>query len=370
MKLSYEQVIPWVAIAALGLDTTGCARAGATAADRPAIPVEAVAAASSELIEAIEVVGTLAPKRTAQLKSEYSGIVAQVHVREWVPVRRGQALARLDTREATAILDTAKANVFQAEVADSRAVRELYRAEHLKQVGLMTAQGLEEMRTGRDAASAALTAARAQLRSAETRLEKTLIRAPFDGVVALRSVDVGDRVESMGSGDPMFEIVDPSLLELTMSVPSAKLLLVQVGQAVDFAVEGREDRTFTGRVTHINPSVDPQSRSGRVVAQVANDEGQLRGGLFVKSRIQIGTRSALQLPRAALLEWDLTMGTAAVFLVEDGTARRREVRTGAVDGDLVEVPSGLSGGEHVATRGAFMLKAGDRVRVISTPPRT
>jgi membrane fusion protein, multidrug efflux system len=367
--MRHRWFVLWV-ILALGIADVGCARVGATAADRPAIPVEAVAAASSELVEAIEVVGTLAPQRTAQLKSEYSGIVARVHVREWVPVRRGETLARLDTREATAVLDTAKANALQAEVAEERALRELYRAEHMKKVGLMTAQGLEEMRTARDAAAAGLTAARAQLRSAETRLQKTLICAPFDGVVAFRGVDVGDRVESMGSGDPMFEIVDPTLLDLTMIVPSAQLVLVRVGQPVEFSVEGRSDRTFAGRVAHINPSVDPKSRSGRVVARVPNDDGQLRGGLFVKSRIHIGTRSVLQLPRAALLEWDLTTGTAAVFLVENGTARRREVRTGAVDGDVVEVASGLSGGEHVATRGAFMLKAGDRVRVISTPPRT
>jgi membrane fusion protein, multidrug efflux system len=355
-------------VLASALSTDGCARAAATATDRPAIAIEAVVAAPSDIVEGIDVVGTLAPKHAARLKSEYSGIVAHVHVAEWVPVRRGQPLAVLDTREATALLDAANANALQAEVAEARAVRELHRAERLKDVGLITAQGLEEMRTARDAASATLAAARAQRRAAETRLEKNVVRAPFDGVVSFRGIDVGDRVESMGSGDPMFEVVDPTRLELTMTVPSGQLGLVRVGQTVRFAVEGDPGAVSTGRVTYINPSVDPQSRSGRVVADVPNPNGGLRGGLFVTCRIHVGARSAVQLPRAALREWDLTTGKACVFVVEGDTVWRRDVRTGAAGGDLVEIAHGLSAGEQIATRGAYMLKAGDRVRLVAPPP--
>jgi multidrug efflux pump subunit AcrA (membrane-fusion protein) len=78
----------------------------------------------------------------------------------------------------------------------------------------------------------------------------------------------------------------------------------------------------------------------------------------------------LQVPRAALLDWDVGAGTAAVFLVEDGAAARRTVHTGASDGDRVEIAAGLLGGERVATRGAFMLKDGDRVRVVPSAPRS
>lgn len=122
-----------------------------------------------------------------------------MHVSEWVAVRRGQPLARLDTREAEATLAAARAALLQAQVAQTRAARELERAQRLMEVGLMTQQGLDDARSAREAAAAATAAAEAHSSAAETRLAKAVIRAPFDGVVAFRGVSVGDRVEDRKS---------------------------------------------------------------------------------------------------------------------------------------------------------------------------
>jgi membrane fusion protein, multidrug efflux system len=346
----------------------GCARVEPAAGERPPVAVEEAAVVAADLPEAVEVVGSLGPKFAAEIKSEYSGIVAAVHVTEWVPVRRGQALATLDTREASAALAAAEAALRQAEVAKTRAVREHERAEKLKQVGLMTQQGLEDAQTAREAAAAASTAAGAQLAGARTRLAKTVVRAPFDGVVAFRGVDVGDRVESMGGGEAMFQVIDPRLLELTMAVPSARLAGVRVGQEVEFTVDALPGRTFMGRLTHINPAVDPLSRAGKVVADVPNEAGTLKGGLFAKGWIRTGSRAGVvQVPRAALQGWDVEAGTAFVFVIQGGVAQRRDVRTGAASGERVEVTSGLEDGERVATRGAFNLRPGDRVKPVAAP---
>jgi RND family efflux transporter MFP subunit len=329
------------------------------------VAVEVVSARVADLAETIEVVGSLAPVVAADVKSEYTGIVADVHVTEWVAVRRGQPLATLDTRESAAQLDSARAALLQAEVAQARAVRERERAEGLMRAGLMTRQGREDAGSALDAARAAVAAAEAQLAAAATRLEKAVLRAPFDGVVASRAVSVGDRVESMGSGDPLFRIVDDRVLDLSLTVPSARLGAVQVGQDVEFTVDAAPGRTFRGRVSHVNPSVDSASRAGRVMARVPNRDRLLKGGLFVKGRIQAGTRKAVvQVPRAALQEWDVATGAAAVFVVEGGSAHRREVQTGVVSGDAVEVGRGLAAGENVATRGAFSLRDGDRVKAV------
>jgi RND family efflux transporter MFP subunit len=343
----------------------GCRDSAAVPARRPPVAVEVVPARVADLAEMIDVVGSLAPVKAADVKSEYTGIVADVHVTEWVAVRSGQALATLDTREGRAQLDAARAALLQAEVARARAARESERAEGLLKAGLMTRQGLEDARTALDAARAGVAAAEAQLASAEARLAKSVLRAPFDGVVASRSVDIGDRVESMGSGDPLFRIVDDRALDLSLTVPSARLDAVQIGQEVEFTVDAAPGRTFRGRVSHINPSVDSLSRAGRVRARVPNGDRSLKGGLFVKGRIRAGTRKAVvQVPRAALQEWDLATGAAAVFVVEGGSARRREVHTGVVSGDTVEVGRGLGAGENVATRGAFSLRDGDRVKAV------
>jgi RND family efflux transporter MFP subunit len=360
-----SRAVVLVGIAAFGA-APACRPSGAVEASRPPVAVEVASAELGDLAETIDVVGTLAPKLSADVKSEYSGIVAAVHVTEWVAVREGQPLATLDTREGQAALDAARAALLQAKVAQARAVREKDRAESLLRAGLMTRQGLEDAATARDAAVAAVAAAEAQLAGAETRLAKSVLRAPFDGVVASRGVNVGDRVESMGSGDPLFRIVDDRLLDLDMSVPSARLGALRVGQGVEFTVDAFPGRTFQGRVRHINPSVDPVSRAGRVMAQVGNAGHELKGGFFVKGRIQVGTRKAVvRVPRAALQEWDPATGAAAVFVIEGESARRREVHTGVVSGDAVEVARGLAAGESVATRGAFGLRDGDRVKAVA-----
>jgi RND family efflux transporter MFP subunit len=188
----------------------------------------------------------------------------------------------------------------------------------------------------------------------------------MDGVVALRGVNVGDRVENMGGG-PMFVIVDNSLLNLTVSVPSSRAALVRVGQPLEFTTDTVPGRTFTGMVMFINPALDEASRSARVIAEVANPDGALRGGAFAKGRIVVDRRrEVLQVPRVALVDWDLDAGRAGVFVVRADRAERRAVRTGAASPDGVEIVSGLEPGERVVTRGAFALRQGDRVAIDET----
>ena len=138
--------------------------------------------------------------------------------------------------------------------------------------------------------------------TAQARLAKSLLLAPMDGVVAFRGVNVGDRVENMGSSDPLFRVVDNRLLNLTVSVPSTRLAEVRVGQALEFSTDAVPGRTFTGRVMFINPSIDAASRSARVIAEVKNTDHTLRGGSFAKGRIVVASRPAVvQVPREALM---------------------------------------------------------------------
>lgn len=346
----------------------GCSRSGegitaTPAVEKPPVAVDAAEVATGDLSDAIEVTGALKPRFAADIKSEYTAVVDEVLVTEWVRVRKGDPLARLDTRDADTALELARAGVAQAGVQETRADRELERAEKLKAAGLMTQQALDDARTARDASRAATAAARAQLMGAETYLAKTVIRAPFDGVVALRNVNPGDRVESMG-GPPMFRIVDPLELELVVDVTSVRLASLAVGQRLEFSTDAFPGRTFTGEVSFINPEMDPASRSVRVIARVPNPSEELRGGLFVTGRIVAGTRSGvLLLPHAALSSWDVEQRRAEVFVVAHDRAQRRSVETGTVAGELVEIRAGLQAGERVVTRGGYNLKDGDRVTV-------
>jgi len=359
------QVLAIVMVSVTLLGAAACSRSGAgTTSVKPAVAVEVAAVTSGELVETVAVVGTLKPKREATIQSEFSGIVREVYVTEWVPVRRGQPLARLDSREAETTLESARAALLQAEVAARRAVRESERAEKLKAAGLETAQGVDDARSAMEAADAAVAAARAQLKAAATYAEKMVTRAPLDGVVSFRGINVGDRVENMGSGDPMFVIVDNSLFDLTVMVPSTRSAAVSIGQPLEFVTSALPGRTFRGTVKFINPTVSEVDRSVAVVAEVNNADGVLRGGMFVKGEIQTGRRvGVLQMPRSALLSWDLERGTGEIFVVNSDVAERRVVRTGGAAGELVEVLAGVASGEQVVTRGGFNLRDGDRVTI-------
>ena len=350
---------------------TGCSGQGEGsvakgASARPPVAVELAQAVLGDIEQTIEVVGSLAPKFAAELKSEFTAVIEEVYVTEWVKVKKGTPLAKLDTREGEAALEAARAALLQAQVAETRAVRELERADKLKEVGLVTVQNLDDARTAREAAAAATAAAKAQLQATETRLAKAVIRAPFDGIVANRGVNPGDRVENMG-GEPMFRVVDNRILELTVNVPSTSLASLRVGQPIEFTTDAIPGRTFRGQVMFINPTADPVSRSVKVVADVPNEAEELRGGLFAKGRILTGTRAAvLQIPRTSLLAWDVSRREGEVFVVSGEVVERRSVRTGAVAGEYVEVTEGIAAGESIVTRGAFNLRSGDRIVVKSS----
>jgi RND family efflux transporter MFP subunit len=384
---------PLAAGAALAAGLAGCGKpaappaAGDTAAK--AVAVDTIAAAPADIVEEVAVVGTLVPRLQAEIKSDIPGRVVEVPVQEWVRVRRGDPLARVDTREvdsqvarAATAIELAKANLAVAEaglaeagVAAEQARREFDRVTGLKAAGLATQQSLDDAVTRHDsaqvrvrAAGAQAAAARAQIavaeedvRFLEARRDKAVVRAPFDGTVAERLISEGEVVGEMQK--VLFRLVDNRLLDLTAIVPSAELSRVAPGQELDFTTDAIPGRRFTGTVRRINPSAGEADRAVRVTAEVKNDPEVLRGGLYVTGSIVTGRRvGVLQVPRSALLAWDRAAGTAAIFVAEGGVARRRAVTTGAARGDLVEVASGLRAGERVVVRGGFTLKDGDAVR--------
>ena len=348
---------------------------------KPSVAVDVTPAQTRDLVEGVEVVGSLSPKIESRVKSEYAGIVTEVYVTEWVRVKRGQPLAKLDTREAEAVLqraqaavEAARANVLQAEVGGNRADREGERARNLKESGLITQQNFDDAQTEKAAAQARISAAKAQLLAAEkdlnqirTRLSKALLRAPLDGVVAQRDINVGDLVGEAGSTRILFRIVDNRLLDLTVTVPSSEMAKVQVGQPLTFTTDALPGQNFTGQVKFINPAVNETDRSIKVIAEIRNDPEVLKSGLFVKGRIVTGRRAnVLEIPRSALLDWDVKARQGDIWVVVQGQAQRRKVQTGGLDRDWVEVASGLAAGDQVITRGGFNVQPGDRVKTNET----
>lgn len=348
---------------------------------KPPVAVEVQAAALSSVSDGIEVTGSLEPKFAVDVKTQIPGLVRQVMVSEWVSVRKGQPLARIDVAEteaqvkrAEAGIVSAKANLAQAQVAAHRAERELARTLKLKESGLATQQAVDDARSEVEAAKARVGVAAAQIHVSEEELRqgvarqaKGLVVAPIDGVVALRDVNVGDLASDAAAAKPIFRIVDNRLLNLTVTVSSVDSARVKVGQSLDFTVDSQPERTFAGKVMYINPELSSADRSLKVIAEVRNVPENLKGGLFAKGRIITGVRGqVLQVPRSAISSFDMQAKKGSMFIVENGAVRKHEIVSGVVNGDMVEIASGVKPGEKYVIRGGFNLKDGDKVAVAAT----
>ncbi len=371
-------------MAALWIGAWGCSKVkedikgGDKGGALPPVAVEATPVQSRDLIEGIEVVGSLTPRFEARLKAEYSGIVTEVYVTEWIRVKKGTPLAKLDTREiesivqkAQAAVEVGKANLLQAEVGFNRAERELTRAQNLKEAGLITQQLFEDIKTEKAASAARIAAAKAQvlaaekdLNQAQTRMSKAVIKSPMDGVVASRNINIGDLVGEPGTTRILFQIVDNRELELTVTVPSTEMGRLRLGQPLTFVTDAFPEKPFPGRIKFINPAVSEADRSVKVIAEIPNSSETLKAGLFVKGRIITGERrKIMQIPRSALLSWEVGAKKGEVFAVDRDLAQRKTIQTGSVSGDWVEVISGLQLGVPIITRGGFNVKTGDRVKI-------
>jgi RND family efflux transporter MFP subunit len=199
---------------------------------------------------------------------------------------------------------------------------------------------------GVEGSQAAVAAAKAQLSQAEKNLADTTIRAPFDGFITDRPVAAGEHV---GLANKIATIVKIGVLKLELQAPEQRASQVKTGMTVNARVAAWPDRLFTGKVTAVNPSVNPASRVFIVEARFDNPKAELRPGMFSTARVLLpGGETAVFVPRSAV-QRDKTTDSYQLYTVENGVARLKVVVPGDTEGDQIRVVSGLSGSETVAT---------------------
>jgi multidrug efflux pump subunit AcrA (membrane-fusion protein) len=199
---------------------------------------------------------------------------------------------------------------------------------------------------GVEGSQAAVEAARAQLAQAEKSLADTTIRAPFDGFISDRPVAAGEHV---GLANKLATIVKIGSMKLELQTPEQRASQVKTGMTVTARVAAWPDRVFTGKVTAVNPSVNPASRIFLVEARFDNPKSELRPGMFSTARIQLpGGENAVFVPRTAV-QRDKTTDSFQIFTIENGVARLKVVVPGESDGDQIRIVNGLTGNETVAT---------------------
>ena len=312
-----------------------------------ALPVETAKATPGRMDRSISAIGTLRSNQSVVVRPEIAGRIVKIHFTEGKRIAAGKPLVSLDDAIA------------KAEVAQARAALVLSRANNERATELL-GRGAGTQRA-RDEAVAKLRSDEANLALAEARLEKTVINAPFEGIVGLRQMDPGDFV-NVGQAIVNIEDIDP--IKVDFRVPEVFLAAVTAGQKIEIAADPWPDRTFTGELYAIDPLIDALGRSIVIRARLDNDDNTLRPGLFVRVKLILkGRADALLIPEEALVPIG---GDQYVFRVVDGKATRAKIGIGERRDGKVEVTEGLNPGDEVVTAGQIKLRDGMPVNPI--PP--
>lgn len=305
--------------------------------------------------------GVLISREEVAVSPELSGYrVAEVLVEADARVRAGQPLARLDDTLLRSQIAQQTALVAQQQVAAEQADVQAKNVAGLDDQGVLSAEQIDQRRFQARSAHAALAAQTAQLHDLQTRDERMVIRAPTDGLVLERNVRPGDVATASGS-TPMFRMARDGLIELEAQPPEGVISAIHVGDAVE--VELPDGSRVGGSVRLISPSIDPQSKLGKVRVRLPMLAG-LRAGGFGQATFGGAARLAPAAPESAI-RYDAD--GASVMMVDAGNrVRQTFVKTGLHSGGYVELLQGPPAGSLVLLGAAVFVLQGDLVKPIET----
>jgi len=306
------------------------------------------------LSERLATTGTVRANEEVEIVSEISGKVDAIHFREGSRVEAGELLVEIDDSELEAERQRALHRVGLAERAEAR-------QRQLLDDGVISSEAY-------DVSLGELNVLRAELQLIEAQLLKTKIRAPFGGVIGLRWVSVGSFLSPQ---TPIASLNDLDPVKVDFTVPEKYASLLGPGDDMTFHVDG-SDRSFTGTVYAVEPSVDTATRSLRLRARCPNPDGVLVPGAFANVQLIVrSVENALAVPSIAVIP---ELGGKKVFVFEGGTAEARRVETGIRTEDMVQVTRGLEAGDLVITspiqqvaEGMSVILAGPAAEVEAAP---
>jgi membrane fusion protein (multidrug efflux system) len=344
----------------IGIALAGCLAAGAYAwrhyIQAPAAQaVSAVAPASNDPVvnaapvkigsirRQIEAVGSLRSDESVIIRPEISGRISEIVFEEGQKVARGTALVRLD------------AAIARAQVEQQNASLALSRVNHERAQDLMR-KGAGSQRAY-DEALAKLRADEASLALAQATLDKATLSAPFDGILGLRKVSVGDYVNP---GQDLVNIENIETLKVDFRVPETYAMQLKTGQDIRVSLDAIPGATYDGKVYAIDPAHDPNGRAVILRARMANKDGLLRSGMFARVTLIIeDLKERILLPETALVP----MGQEHfVFRLVENKAQLTKIKIGQRRTGVIEVVEGLVPSSIVITEGALKLRDGVTVR--------
>src|SRR3954469_6599956 len=316
----------------------------------PPEAVTTVVARSEEWNATLKAIGTVAAVQGVTVSADLPGVVERIDFDSGRPVSKGQTLVVLDAKQE------------RAQLASAAAQQELNRVNLDRMRGMLAAKIIPQATY--DAAAAEAKQAEARVAELRATIERKIIRAPFDGVLGLREINLG---QYLAGGAAIVSLQSLRPVYVNFSVPQQEMSHLAIGSAIEVDAGGV---TETGKVTAFGAVIDEATRNGQVQASFGNRDGRLRPGMFVEAHFAHGAKaSAITLPVSAI---SYAPFGDSVFIVEnvkgpDGKTyrgvRQQFVKLGDSRGDQVAVLTGVKPGEEVVTSGVFKLRPGAAVQV-------
>ncbi|RJG06528.1 efflux RND transporter periplasmic adaptor subunit [Noviherbaspirillum cavernae] len=302
------------------------------------IAVDVAIVSAARLLDDINATGTIRSNEAVVIRPEVAGRITRLNFADGQSVRKGQVLVAFDSA------------VNQAEVQQAKAELDIARANFERNDDLAK-QKFISIRA-RDESASNVQVLEAKLALAQAKLSKLEIKAPFAGVVGIRSVSVGDYVKD---GADLVNLEDISSVKVDFRVPEKFVDIVRPGQDIEVVVDALPNKPFAAKVDAIDPQVDSSGRSALLRGRISNPEGRLKPGMFARVKLILGQReNALVVPEEAIVPQG---GKATVWKVVDGKAARVEVKIGMRRDAKVEITEGLRLGETVVTAGQMRLSS-------------
>ncbi|MRX10700.1 efflux RND transporter periplasmic adaptor subunit [Pseudoduganella sp. FT25W] len=325
-------------------------------------PEDTLTIQSDALASGPIITGSIQPERRADLRAEVGAIVLQVLKENGEAVKKGDVLLRLDETSIRDSLTSAEEATRAAEQTLAQTQRMYERQKTLLSSGMVSTTAMEDAEVRRNNAQSDLAAARSRSVAARQQLTRTLVRAPFDGIVSERKVSNGDTAQV---GKELIKVIDPSSMRFEGMVSADKIGVVKVGQPVLFRVNGYGEKQFNGKVKRVDPAANAITRQVEVLVDFADAVRPGVSGLYAEGRVESQTSSSLMIPPTAVVQagdsnfaWRIKGGTLAKVPLTIGT---RDERTGRW-----EVLSGLQSGDMVVRVPTSGFKDGQKVE-LSTP---
>ena len=317
---------------------------------------------SNALASGPVVTGSIQPERKADLRAEVSTVVLQVLKENGEAVKRGDIIVRLDETSIRDNLNSANDAMRNAGLALDQAERNLQRLKTLRASGMTSMQSLDDAEVRRNAAQSEVSSAKARAAAAQQQMQRTVVRAPFDGIVSERKVSAGD---TASAGKELVKVIDPNSMRFVGRVSADKIGMVKPGQAVSFRINGYAGQEFRGKVTRVDPAANDVTRQVEVLVAFADAKQPKVSGLYAEGNIEAETVAALMLPEGAIVKsgdksfaWKINGKTLNKVELALGS---RDVRTGNY-----EVRKGVAVGDVIMRNPSSSFKDGQAVEMAVT----